>query len=136
MIVVCDTNVIISALLFPGGSPDKIWRAILSGRFQNATSPDLLTELERILRMKFKIPSDRVESLLTLVRQASLLTYPTRRLRIITLDDADNRVLECALESKSQFIVTGDKHHLLPLKKFQTIAILSPAAFLEQSGLV
>ena len=124
MIVVCDTNVIISALLFPGGSPDKIWRAILSGRFQNATSPDLLTELERILRMKFKIPSDRVESLLTLVRQASLLTYPTRRLRIITLDDADNRVLECALESKSQFIVTGDKHHLLPLKKFQTFAIL------------
>ncbi len=45
--------------------------------------------------------------------------------------DVDNRILECAIEGKADYIISGDKHHILPLKKFQKIRILSPSQFLK-----
>ena len=136
MRIVCDTNIIISALLFPGGPPDKIWRAVLSGRFENATSPDLLTELEDVFKKKFSLSPERRKDLLTLVANASVLIYPTRRLRVIAKDETDNRVLECALEAKAHCLITGDKNHLLPLKSFDNISILSPSEFLKEENII
>jgi hypothetical protein len=43
-------------------------------------------------------------------------------------DPADNRILECALESRAACIVTGDRH-LLELGQFEGISILDVAAF-------
>ena len=40
-----------------------------------------------------------------------------------------------AVEGKAQYIVSGDKHHLLPLKEYQGIRILTPAQFLEAISL-
>ncbi len=41
------------------------------------------------------------------------------------------RILECALAAKSDFIVTGDTRHLLPIGTFAGIRILQVAEFLE-----
>jgi len=46
-------------------------------------------------------------------------------------DPADNRILECALESRAACIVTGDRH-LLELGQFEGISILDVAAFLSR----
>jgi len=35
-------------------------------------------------------------------------------------------ILECAVERKAQYIISGDKRYLLPLKEYQGIKILSP----------
>jgi predicted nucleic acid-binding protein len=45
-------------------------------------------------------------------------------------DQADNRILECALEAQAQVIITGDDD-LLRLKRFESIRILTPRAFLD-----
>ena len=42
---------------------------------------------------------------------------------------ADSRILECALESRAAYIVSGDKH-LLELGQFEGVPILDAAAFL------
>ncbi len=126
MIVVCDTNVLISGLLFPGAAPDKIIRSILTNRLNNAISPDIVTELKRIVLTKMKINAEKTENLLQLIIRQSQMVYPSERLHVVKDDEEDNRILECAVTAKASFIVTGDKKHLLPLKKFQKIEIITP----------
>ena len=41
-------------------------------------------------------------------------------------------VLECALAGEADYIVSGDKKHLLPLRQFRDIPIVSPAEFLRR----
>jgi predicted nucleic acid-binding protein len=48
---------------------------------------------------------------------------------VIGADPTDNRVLECAVAGNAAYIVTGDKH-LLDIKEYQGIIMLSPAGFL------
>ena len=57
--------------------------------------------------------------------------HPKRKVTIIKYKDDDNRILECALEGKAQYIISGDRKHLLPLKEYQGTKILSPADFLK-----
>jgi hypothetical protein len=45
-------------------------------------------------------------------------------------DDPDNRILECAKAGGANFIISGDKH-LLNLKNYQGIKIVTPGEFLE-----
>jgi putative PIN family toxin of toxin-antitoxin system len=136
MKIVCDSNVIISAMLFPGGAPDKILQLVVSNQIQNHISPDILTEIKHVLDKKFKLSVFRSDEIIGLITQISILTYPKLRVNRIQADPSDNRVLECACEAKVETIVTGDKKHLLPLKKFEGIFIVSPAQFIINSGIV
>jgi len=136
MILVCDSNVLISAFLFPGGQPDKILRAILSGNFRHATSPDILTELRRVFLKKFDLAPTEIEAIVTLLVRTGELVYPTKRIDVIKTDPADNRILECAEEARADAIISGDKKHLLKLRKFQSIPILSPSEFVVRAGLL
>ena len=58
-----------------------------------------------------------------------LLEYPSKQLKVVR-DEADNRVLEAALEGKVNYIISGDKD-LLDIKEFQGIKILSANEFLK-----
>jgi len=53
---------------------------------------------------------------------------PRRRLRVVQ-DDADNRILECALAGRAEAILTGDKA-LLALKSFRDIPVVTLRAYL------
>ena len=137
MKVVLDTNVLISGLFFPGGPPYRILLSLFNERFANVTSPDLLTELERVIRRKFQEVSDQLrEEIVHFVAESSEVVYPLRRLHLIDKDEPDNRVLECAVTAKAEFVVSGDKRHLLPLKVFEGIRILSPSDFILEAGIV
>src|SRR6202040_2508092 len=46
-----------------------------------------------------------------------------------TADPTDNRIIECALAGKSDYIVTGGRH-LLDLRQVGEIKIMKPADFL------
>lgn len=128
--IVCDTNVLISALLFPGGAPDRVFQRIMAGRLQHATSPDILTELAGVLDRKFSHLADQVPAVVQLVRDVSELVYPALRLKVVADDPTDNRILECAVTAQAQFLVTDDRKHLLPLKTYEGIQIVSPRDFL------
>ena len=43
----------------------------------------------------------------------------------------DNRILECALAGKADYIVSGDKKHLLPLSEFEGIKIITASQLLK-----
>ena len=134
MIVVLDTNVIISALLSPKGAPAEIIRRWEAGEFHVVTAPPLMDELRRALaygRVKkhLKQPRKMVADLIKRLETVATVVASPPSLDVIQEDPADNRVLECALAGKASYIVTGDAH-LLRLKGYQGIIMLNPAAFL------
>ena len=129
--VVLDTNVLVSAVHF-GGTPASVLSLAVEGQFLPVTSAALLTELSDVLRSKFRYPPDMLELVMTEWKAMALVTEPRERLSIIAEDPSDNRVLACALSAHAQMIVSGDRH-LLALKRFRVIPILSPREFLERS---
>lgn len=133
MKVVLDTNVIISGLLNSEGSPAQVVDLWINGSIKVATSPALIEEvLNVITRPKFKplgSLDERCELIKKLFEHAEIVN-PSEKLEIIADDEADNRVLECALTCKADYIVTGDSH-LLSLKNYRGIKILSPHEFAQ-----
>ncbi len=128
--VVIDTNVFVSGLNF-SGRPREVLELMRKGRIEVIVSSFILKELREVLRKDFGWGEERVRDTIRLIEIQTSKVDPKTRLSIIKEKDSDNRILECALEGKVQYIVSGDKRHILPLKKFQGIEILSPADFLE-----
>jgi len=128
--VVADTNVIVSAL-FWGGNESKIVGLAEEGKIKLLTSVALLEELKKVLMytrfdLDEKVVDDNVKYILTI----SKIISPKVRLGVIREDPVDNRVLECALEGKARYIISGDKH-LLRLREFRGIKIMRTKAFLD-----
>lgn len=130
MIRVClDTNVLISAALFDG-KPEEILRLIEEDKLILVISPAILVETTRVLVDKFQRDKEEVTRFIKLLYDLGEITRPKRKIRLIK-KDSDNRILECAIEGKADYIITGDKKHLLPLKNFKGIPIITSAQFLK-----
>ncbi len=130
--VVLDSNVWLSALLFPGGVCDELLQQLRQRRVELFVSQEILHEIRGVLRRKFGHSVERAEAVVREIRLMTQVVDPKTHVSIVTTDDADNRVLECALEARAELIVTGDTKHLLPLRQFQGIPIYSPRHVLDQ----
>ena len=133
MKAVVDTNVLISAFVFPGGSPEAVYRLALVGSFDLVTSPPLLLELGRILQQKFEWEPTMAEDAVRQVARVGTIVEPATSVSDIEHDPADNRVLEAAAESNADAIVSGDRH-LLDLGTWRGIPILPPALFIAEQA--
>ncbi len=131
-----DTNVLVSAVMFPGGKPSEVVSLARTGAIEAFTSPYLIEELAHVLRDKFSREELVVELLIRKVLAFCAVLHP--KTDLIADEESigdDTRVLECAIEAQADYIVSGDRKHLLRLKKFRNCAIVSPAEFLAQTGL-
>lgn len=134
MIVVLDTNVIISGLLSSGGPPAQILDLWEAGAFDVAISAPLLEELKRALDYKqvkkyLKLAPGEINALLGQWSTISIYVEPEAELDVVEEDPDDNRVLECAIAAEANYIISGDKH-LLDLGEYQGIEVLPPAGFI------
>ena len=66
------------------------------------------------------------------IRRMATIIEPTLRVALVVTKDDDNRILECGLAARADYLVTGDKEHLLPLRSIDTTVIITPAAFLDR----
>lgn len=131
MRIVLDTNVLISALAFPGSKPDQIVHRIHRGEMELFISPFILSELERVLREKFRFGKQGALARVRAIRSIARLVQPTERIAVVTANDDDNRILECALAAQAKFLVTGDQEHLIPLGSYRDTKIVTPSQFLD-----
>jgi putative PIN family toxin of toxin-antitoxin system len=120
-------------LLSAQGSPAKIIDYWEAEWYDVATSDILLGELERAIgyervRKYFKQSQEKITTLLKRFRTVGIMVDPKQDLNVIRDDPDDNRVIECAVTAKAKFIVSGDEH-LLRLKEYRGIVILSPTGF-------
>jgi putative PIN family toxin of toxin-antitoxin system len=128
--VVIDTNVFVSGLNF-AGKPGEILELFIKGEIEVFISPFILSEIEKILRERFEWGEGSINRVLNRIKRQAIQIHPKIKVNVIKQKDNDNRVLECAIEGSVQYLISGDRKHLLPLKEYQGTKILSPAEFLK-----
>jgi hypothetical protein len=119
--VVFDTNVWIS-IFFKKTLGKEFSEILEKEKIEIYATKEILEEISKVL-MYSKI-SELLElsgiserEIIQRIVENSMLVKPKFKLRIIGEDLEDNKILDCALQAKVDFIVSGDKH-LLKLKKF------------------
>ena len=115
------------------GHPFDCLAAWAQGRCQAIVSPALLAEYHETLEeLRLDYPKIKPVGWVEVLTESAELVFPTDRAPGATPDPADEMVLECALAGEADAIVSGDKKHLLPLREFNGIQIVSPADFLRR----
>src|SRR5205085_5091295 len=99
--VVLDTNVYVSAFSHRQGAPFRVWQKAIREEYRLLISPAIIRELARVLREYFGWPEpDVIAALKLLVKVAQIIT-PRITLHAIPEDDADNRIVECAVAGQA-----------------------------------
>lgn len=128
--IVLDTNIFVSSIFWQG-NPHKIIEKAIQGEIQVYVSWEILEELKKILKRDFDEQDNSIEEQIRLIERYAFIVEPNIRLDIVKDDPDDNKILECAIASEAEFIITGDKH-LLNILNYEGITILSPSDFLKR----
>jgi putative PIN family toxin of toxin-antitoxin system len=127
---VFDSNIYISAFVFPGGSAERAILRILDGQDSLIVSKPIIDEVLRVLAEKFDRNAEELARTALFVSELAAMVSPKERLSILS-DEPDNRILECAVEGSAEVIVTGDKA-MLELGIFQEIQIQTLRRYLAR----
>ena len=135
MKITADTNTLISAT-FWSGSSDKIISKAEVKEMELILSNEIIREYSEVLdyeEIQDKIKDKKLEMKRTVGKIISMSTIvvPKEKLTIVKGDPDDNVILECAKAGNVDCIISNDKH-LLKLKKFENIPILTPDEFVEK----
>ena len=131
--VVLDTNILISASINNDGLPAQLIRLVFSGNIINYTTHDIIEELKRVfekIHIKNTVTEKDIDFLIKNFIDSSIIILPKFNEKVIIEDPSDDKFINCALTSKSN-IVSGDSH-LLNLKNYKGIKIMSAKEFLEK----
>ena len=129
MKVFLDTNVLAAGFATRGLCSDLI-REVLENH-ELVTSLGILSELERILTTKFKVPAEHVEEVLDLVRTSAYVATPNARATYDITDPDDVPHLSAAEGEQCDFFVTGDKE-LWSVSPIGTMRVISPRDFWKE----
>ena len=129
MRVVFDTNILVSALVFPGGQGDAALQRIIEEQDELILSKPILDELLGILARKFSRDTEELSRVAVVMSNLATFVSPRRKLHVVK-DEPDNRLLECALTGRAQAIVTGDRA-LLALENFRGVRLLTLREYLD-----
>lgn len=130
--VVLDTNVLVSGLLF-GGTPGRLVDLWKAGRIRPVMSKKMVDELLLVLAYpKFQLTEEDIHYLLYVevlpyVQMAKVRSGTV----LISSDPSDDMFLHAAVAACAKYFISGDRH-LLQLKSYKRIPILSPAEFLSR----
>lgn len=133
--VVLDTNILVSGIGW-NGPPGRIVEKWMAGKLVLIESPALLQEFQMVIRDdKFGfLDSEDIEEFFRGLVEKAELVEPTFAIDVVEDDDADNRVLECALAGQADCIVTGDSH-LLKLGCFLGVRIVTARQMIDLMGM-
>jgi len=124
-----DTNVPASAAATRGLCADVFREALASHEL--VISEQVLRELRRVLRSKFRVNQELVDEFISLLEQETVLEHPSRLPGIKLEDRDDMAIVGAAIAGGAEALVTGDKE-LLGLKRIEGMEILSPRQFWEK----
>ncbi|MBI5207288.1 MAG: putative toxin-antitoxin system toxin component, PIN family [Candidatus Firestonebacteria bacterium] len=129
--IVMDTNVFISAILFKGVA-NKLVYLWQNNKIFFLMSKEILEEYIRVLSYpKFALTDEEIKYLIE--KEVIPFIQPIKiktKINIVENDSTDNKFVSLALDGHAKYIISGDKH-LLELKKYQQIEIVSIKKYLE-----
>jgi putative PIN family toxin of toxin-antitoxin system len=129
--ITVDTNVLISFFVYPSGIVREIIGHALEHSIEIHLSTTILEEYGRVLAQKFGWNEQEIIENIGVIKKMAIVLSVKARILAVKADPTDNKVIECAVESGSDAIVSVDKH-LLELKKHKSIPIFKPADVLRE----
>jgi putative PIN family toxin of toxin-antitoxin system len=130
VIIVLDTNILISGLLRPHSKPAAILRLVAAGALRVAYDERILAEYREVLaRPKFSFSSDQIQSFLDQI-EAEGEVVVALPLKSALPDPDDTPFLEVAVAASADALITGNTRHY-PARSRHGITALDPAAFLD-----
>jgi putative PIN family toxin of toxin-antitoxin system len=136
MRIVLDTNILCSALLTPGGSADRLYRAWRERVFDLVTSAEQLDEFRRVTRypkLRRFIDHSAAGTMHNELRRLAVL-LPDLPIVEVSLDPSDNFLLAMLKAGQADFLVSGDKHGLLSMGTFEGSRIVTARQMLTIVG--
>jgi putative PIN family toxin of toxin-antitoxin system len=135
MRAVVDSNILIRAVIKPGGTVGPVLRRLVRGDYVLVYSRPLLAELLEKLELprikeKYSITDDDIADLIALFVLRGDLVIPEIQVTSCR-DPEDNMVIEAALAGEAPWVVTGDED-LLTLGTYETVSFVTPRAFLQR----
>lgn len=131
--IIIDTNIVVSAVIQNSYPHYIVYEHIFNKKVQLCLSKELWTEYCEVLaRPKFsKIPNfkSHVDIVLNKFIKFAIFYEPKISLQIIK-DVTDNKLLELADESNSDFLITGN-HVDFKISNYNKTLILSPRNYWE-----
>jgi putative PIN family toxin of toxin-antitoxin system len=131
MLIVLDTNVLVSGLLTPHGAPGRVLDLVIAGEVQLAFDDRILSEYSEVLqRPKFGFPRRRIEAMLDFFRRAGIhVSAPPLAMENIP-DHDDLPFAEVAVAANATVLITGNRDHFDFMAQ-TTIEVLSPREFVD-----
>ena len=134
MRIAIDTNLLIAALMRPGGTSASIVEEWLEGRLEVVASPATIREAELVLGggwLARMVSREAVESLLDALRTRSVLADEPTPIRDLRLkDDGDLRMVEAAVAGGARYVVTTDRE-FLSQRGYGEVEFVTPGEFWE-----
>ena len=131
MKVTVDTNFLISATQWDYSVAHKLLKKLILSDAEIFTTQDILDETAEVLERDFKYSKDEAKNIIEKILLFAKLIKPKQKVDVIKDDPDDNKVIECAIESSSDYIITYDGH-LLKLKEYKGIMIMKPEEILKE----
>ena len=131
MKVTVDTNFLISATQWDYSVAHKLLKKFILSDVIIFTTQDILDETTEVLERDFKYSKSEAKNIIEKILLFAKLIEPKQKIDIIKDDTDDNKIIECAIESSSDYIVTYDKH-LLKLKEYKGIKMIKPEEILKE----
>ena len=125
MKAVFDTNVLLSSTLWDWSVSQKLLHKMIFAEASIFSSSEIVDEYLEILQRDFKYTEEQTKEKITIMFSFLTFVKPIEELYVVKDDPEDNKIIECAAASDSEYIITYDTH-LLALKEFRKIKIVTP----------
>ncbi len=130
MRVVLDTNIFISGIFWSGDS-ERVLYTWGNKKFESVTSNHIIEEvIATLIDFKIHLPLNILLLWISILSVESVIVEPGEKINIVKDDTHDNKFVEAAVAGKANYIITQD-NHLLKIKEFRGIKILTPKEFLD-----
>ena len=132
LLIVLDTNVLVSGMLNVKGSPGKVVDLVLTNQIQIAYDNRILGEYEEVLtRPELRLDQNKVVGVVDHIELSGIIIEPNDLPKDGYTDLDDIMFAEVFITSNADALVTGNLRHYKPLLE-QNAEVLSPAQFLEK----
>ncbi|MFQ5710872.1 MAG: putative toxin-antitoxin system toxin component, PIN family [Candidatus Geothermarchaeales archaeon] len=132
--VVLDGNVWVSAIVW-GGIPARIVGAAEEGAIEILLSEEILVEINRILKYGrlrgiYEEAGVKREEIIAVLSRIGRFVDVTTKLDVVKEDPTDNAFIECAVDGRAGYLVSGDGH-LLSIREYKNVKVVSAKDFIK-----
>ena len=128
MKVTVDSNFLISATQWDYSVAHKLLKKFILLDVEIFTTQDILDETAEVLERDFEYSKNEAKNIIEKILLFAKQIKPKQKIDVIKDDPDDNKIIACAIESSSEYVITYDKH-LLKLKEYKGIKIITPEEF-------